>query len=188
MTRITIRFAVPSMLLTLSSAAWSDDATSAAEQQEVSEITVRAARVANQSPASSYATPATALRFDPLTELQSRGIAEGQSDVTVRGGLFENTGFKLGASTIMDPQTGHYAAELPVDPAMMSTPAIYKGIDSAVEGCDSHTRRPVQAAAISVSRYPWRVLKATGVWTSVTTNLQEPMCSYSMPPTPRKRI
>jgi len=137
MTRLTTRFAVSLMLLSFSLATWSDDASSATDDEEVSEITVRAARVANESPASSYATPATALRFDPLTELQSRGIAEGQSDVTVRGGLFENTGFKLGASTIMDPQTGHYVAELPVDPAMMSTPAIYKGIDSAVEGFNS---------------------------------------------------
>jgi len=105
--------------------------------KELSEITVKAARVANDRPASSYAAPATALRFDPLTELQSRGIAEGQSDVTVRGGLFENTGFKLGAMTITDPQTGHYVAELPVDPALMSVPDIYKGIDSAVEGFNS---------------------------------------------------
>jgi len=137
MTRFTVRCAVSLMLLTFSFATWSDDVVSSVEDQEVSEITVRAARVANTSPASSYATPATALRFDPLTELQSRGIAEGQSDVTVRGGLFENTGFKLGASTIMDPQTGHYVAELPVDPAMISTPAIYKGIDAAVEGFNS---------------------------------------------------
>ncbi len=104
---------------------------------DISEITVKATRVANESPASSYATAATALRFDPLTELQSRGIAEGQSDVTVRGGLFENTGFKLGAVTVMDPQTGHYVAELPVDPGLMSVPAIYKGIDSAIEGFNS---------------------------------------------------
>jgi len=137
MTRFTMRCAVLLMLLTFSFATWSDDVVSSVKDEEVSEITVRAARVANASPASSYATAATALRFDPLTELQSRGIAEGQSDVTVRGGLFENTGFKFGASTIMDPQTGHYAAELPVDPAMMSTPAIYKGIDSAVEGFNS---------------------------------------------------
>ena len=104
---------------------------------DISEITVKATRVANKSPASSYVTAATALRFDPLTELQSRGIAEGQSDVTVRGGLFENTGFKLGAVTVMDPQTGHYVAELPVDPGLMSVPAIYKGIDSAIEGFNS---------------------------------------------------
>ena len=104
---------------------------------EITEITVSARRVANTRPAGTYASPATTLRFDPLTELQSRGIAEGQSDVTVRGGVFENTGFKLGATTIMDPQTGHYVAELPVDPAMLSTPAIYKGIDNAVEGFNS---------------------------------------------------
>jgi vitamin B12 transporter len=137
MTRSTMRFAVSLMLLSFSSTTWSDDATPKTNAEEVSEITVRATRVANESPASSYAAPATALRFDPLTELQSRGIAEGQSDVTVRGGLFENTGFKLGASNIMDPQTGHYVAELPVDPAMMSKPAVYKGIDSAVEGFNS---------------------------------------------------
>ena len=109
----------------------------ALSDDEISEITVKATRVANDSPASSYPTAATTLRFDPLTELQSRGIAEGQSDVTVRGGLFENTGFKLGAVTVMDPQTGHYVAELPVDPAWMSVPAIYKGIDSAIEGFNS---------------------------------------------------
>ena len=109
----------------------------ALSDDEISEITVKATRVANDSPASSYPTVATTLRFDPLTELQSRGIAEGQSDVTVRGGLFENTGFKLGAVTVMDPQTGHYVAELPVDPALMSVPAIYKGIDSAIEGFNS---------------------------------------------------
>jgi len=104
---------------------------------ELSEVTVKATRVANESPASSYATAATALRFDPLTELQSRGIAEGQSDVTVRGGLFENTGFKLGSVTVTDPQTGHYVAELPVDPGLMTVPSIYKGIDSAIEGFNS---------------------------------------------------
>ena len=107
------------------------------EAEEITEITVSAQRVANLRPAGTYAAPATALRFDPLTELQSRGLAEGQSDVTVRGGVFENTGFKAGAVTILDPQTGHYVAELPIDPALLSTPAIFKGIDSAVEGFNS---------------------------------------------------
>ena len=107
------------------------------QAEELSEITITSARVANDSPASSYASPATALRFDPLTELQSRGLPEGQADVTVRGSLFENTGFKLGAITITDPQTGHYVAELPLDPALMTSPEIYTGIDSAIEGFNS---------------------------------------------------
>ena len=118
----------------LSSSAFAEDV---AEREEIAEITVSARRIANTRPAGTYASPATTLRFDPLTELQSRGLAEGQSDVTVRGGVFENTGFKLGAVTVMDPQTGHYVAELPVDPALMSTPAILKGIDGAVDGFNS---------------------------------------------------
>lgn len=107
------------------------------DAEEIAEITVSARRIANTRPAGTFASPATTLRFDPLTELQSRGVAEGQSDVTVRGGVFENTGFKLGAVTVMDPQTGHYVAGLPVDPALMSMPAILKGIDSAIEGFNS---------------------------------------------------
>ena len=61
------------------------------EADEITEITVSARRVANTRPAGTYASPATLLRFDPSTQLQSRGLAEGQSDVTVRGGVFENT-------------------------------------------------------------------------------------------------
>lgn len=124
------------------------------DAEEISEITVNAKRVANTRPAGTYASLATALRFDPLTELQSRGLAEGQSDVTVRGGVFENTGFKLGAVTIMDPQTGHYVAELAVDPALMSAPGVYKGIDNAVEGFNS---------AIATVSYGYRPIEEGGM-------------------------
>ena len=65
-------------------------------------------------------------------------LPRGQSDVTVRGGVFENTGFKLGAVTVMDPQTGHYPAELPVDPASMTDHEITKGIDNAIAGFNSN--------------------------------------------------
>jgi hypothetical protein len=128
-----------SMGLLVASATWAqpDSDRESQEVDAISEITVRADRVANTRPAGSYASPVTALRFDPLAEIQARGLAEGQSDVTVRGGIFENTGFKLGAVTIMDPQTGHYAAGLGIDPALLSAPAILKGIDNAIEGFNS---------------------------------------------------
>lgn len=144
---------LPALLLT-SALAQADEATLDAE--EISEITVNAKRVANTRPAGTYASLATALRFDPLTELQSRGLAEGQSDVTVRGGVFENTGFKLGTVTVMDPQTGHYVAELAVDPALLSAPAIYKGIDNAVEGFNS---------AIATVSYRYRTIEDGGLVT-----------------------
>ena len=106
-------------------------------EEELTEITVTAARVANTRPAGTYAAVATALRFDPVTELQSRGLPEGQADVTVRGGLFENTGFRAGAVTVIDPQTGHYAAELPIDPELLDAPNLLLGVDNAVAGFNS---------------------------------------------------
>lgn len=108
------------------------------DESELSEITVRAQRVANSKPAGTYAALVTALRFDPQTELQARGLAEGQADVTVRGGVFENTGFVVGAVTVMDPQTGHYSAELPIDPISLSAPNILTGIDNALGGFNSN--------------------------------------------------
>jgi hypothetical protein len=106
--------------------------------EELAEIVVRASRVANTNPAGSHASLATTLRFDPQTELQSRGLPEGQADVAVRGGVFENTGFVIGATTIMDPQTGHYVAGLPVDPAFLSSPRLLTGIDNSVAGFNSN--------------------------------------------------
>ena len=122
--------------LPLLALAQAPDSTGSGE--DIPEITVEARRVANTRPAGSYASVATVLRFDPLTELQSRGLPEGQADVTVRGGLFENTGFKAGAVTIMDPQTGHYVAELPVDPAFLSPPNLLTSIDNALAGFNSN--------------------------------------------------
>ncbi|MDJ0814109.1 MAG: TonB-dependent receptor [Woeseiaceae bacterium] len=108
------------------------------QSEELAEITVTGKRVANTRPAGTYSAVATALRFDPITELQSRGLPEGQADVTVRGGLFENTGFRAGAVTVMDPQTGHYAAELPIDPDLLDAPDLLIGVDNAVAGFNSN--------------------------------------------------
>ena len=72
------------------------------EQAVLEEVSVTARRVANLEPAGSFAATATELRFDPQINLQARGLPEGQADVTVRGGLFENTGFRVGAVTIVD--------------------------------------------------------------------------------------
>ncbi|MEE4219412.1 MAG: TonB-dependent receptor [Xanthomonadales bacterium] len=102
------------------------------EAKVLAPITVTARRVANLQPASSFASTATALRFDPQINLQTRGLPEGQADVTVRGGLFENTGFRLGAITITDPQTGHYAVEIPVDPGMLSSPELLTDFDNGL--------------------------------------------------------
>jgi len=118
----------------LSSPGYADDD----DEGELSEIIVTADRVANSRPAGTYSATVTLLRFDPLTEVQSRGLPEGQADVTVRGGLFENTGFKAGAVTIMDPQTGRYVAELPIDTEFLSAPELLTGIDNSLAGFNSN--------------------------------------------------
>jgi len=104
------------------------------EEQAVTLETVEVTgqRVANLQPASTFATQVTELRFDPQIDLQARGLPEGQSDISVRGGLFENTGFRLGAITIFDPQTGHYSAELPIDPDMLTSPALMTDSENSV--------------------------------------------------------
>lgn len=84
-----------------------------------------------------FEQPVSALRQDARVDLQSRGGAERQSDVTVRGGLFENTGFRLGALNLFDPQTGHYFSEVPVDPAFLTGPRLLLGSDNALYGFNS---------------------------------------------------
>ena len=144
---------IATMAFLMSAPVSADDGGEATTDDEISEITVSAQRVANTQPAATFAAPVTLLRFDPVVEIQSRGIAEGQSDVTIRGGVFENTGFKVGAVNIMDPQTGHYAAELAADPALLTTPELAVGIDNALAGFNS---------AIATVAYGFRPLDDSG--------------------------
>ncbi len=105
-------------------------AQSAGDDAEVLEpVTVLGQRIANVQPASSYAALVTGLRYDPQIDVQARGLPEGQADITVRGGLFENTGFRLGAVTLFDPQTGHFAVEIPLAHAMLSAPEVLTDLD-----------------------------------------------------------
>ncbi|WP_269526962.1 TonB-dependent receptor plug domain-containing protein [Coraliomargarita parva] len=98
---------------------------------------VQGQQTANVLPVSTYAAPVSNLEFEPRVDLQSRNMAEAQGDVSIRGGIFENTGFRLGAATLLDPQTGHYFAELPVAPEMLSRPAVLTGADNALLGFNS---------------------------------------------------
>jgi hypothetical protein len=103
----------------------------------VETVTVFGQKVANLEPAGSYPALATALRFDPRVDLQTRGLPEGQSDLSIRGGLFENNAIDVGAVAVFDPQTGHYLAELPLDPRMLSVPEVLTGVDNALAGFNS---------------------------------------------------
>ncbi len=129
----TLRMLFLTLLVQFGPAASAAGPESTDDEKTVLElIEVTGQRVANLQPASSYSAVVTELRYDPQVDIQARGLAEGQADVSVRGGLFENTGFKIGAVPIFDPQTGHYSVELPIDPDMLSTPGLVTGSDNAL--------------------------------------------------------
>ncbi|HUR58478.1 MAG TPA: TonB-dependent receptor, partial [Opitutaceae bacterium] len=117
------------------------------------EITVYSPRVANQSPAGTFAMPVSALRYEPRVDIHARNLAEGQADVTVRGGIFENTAFQVGGSTLLDPQTGHYSAELPIAPALLGVPEVATGADLALGALN---------ATSGAVRYAWREIHTGG--------------------------
>src|SRR5262245_38234113 len=91
------------------------------------DFAVLSGQVGNREPAGTMSMPVSGLRFEPRVDVQARNLAEAQADVAIRGGIFENSGFKLGALSLFDPQTGHYFAEIPVAPAMLESPVVLTG-------------------------------------------------------------
>jgi outer membrane receptor protein involved in Fe transport len=131
-------------------------ATTALAQQApyvLPSLSVYSLQVANQTPVVTFAMPVSGLQFEPRVDVQARNFAEAQADVSVRGGIFENTGFKLGASSLFDPQTGHYFAELPVSPAMLGSPRVLTGIDNAISGFN---------AEVGTIAYDWSPIAQRG--------------------------
>jgi len=125
------RFASASLL----AFAWLQGSLVAAEEPyELPKYTTYSEQVANQTPVATFAMPVSGLRFEPRVDVQTRNLAEAQADVSIRGGIFENTGFKVGGVSLYDPQTGHYQAEIPIAPAMLQSPVVLTGADNAMAG------------------------------------------------------
>jgi vitamin B12 transporter len=145
-------------------------------------LTVVGQKTANQRPVTTYETPISNLDFDPRVDFQSRNMAEAQGDVSIRGGIFEETGFQVGSATLLDPQTGHYSTEIPIAPEMLGEPKVLTGADNAHRGFNS------SAGTVS---YSWREITKGGsvtlgggdhnlnfqrlhnAWTGVNTNNDE---------------
>ncbi len=120
---------------------------------ELPAVTVYSPRIANQAPVGTFAMPVSALRYEPRVDLEGRDLVEGQADITIRGGIFENTGFRIGAVSVLDPQTGHYLAEIPVAPAMLGAPEILTGASLAMGTTN---------ATVGAVRYDWRPIRTSG--------------------------
>jgi outer membrane receptor protein involved in Fe transport len=111
--------------------------THAEDSEMLPTLYIDAQQTANLQPVATYESPISNLEFEPQVDLQSRGMAEAQGDVTVRGGIFENTGFRVGSATLIDPQTGHYFAELPIAPEMLNSVEVLTGTENALYGFNS---------------------------------------------------
>jgi hypothetical protein len=142
------------LLLTLASAT----RATAEPPVELPAFTVYSLGVALQEPAGTFAMPVTGLRYEPLVDVQARNLAEGQADIAIRGGIFENTGFRIGGATLHDPQTGHYFAEIPVAPAMLTAPQILTGADNALAGFNAN---------VGTIAYDWQPVRTRGELTAM---------------------
>jgi outer membrane receptor protein involved in Fe transport len=143
-----IRLALPA-LLGLASAPLSAQPVPAS----LPDVTVYSTTVANQEPVGTFAMPVSALRFEPRVDLQARDMAESEADIAIRGGIFENTGIRLGALSLFDPQTGHYLAEIPIAPAMLGAADVLTGADNSMHGWNA------DAGTVA---YGWRPVRTAG--------------------------
>ena len=150
-----VQVAFPALLFSLSpfASASDDNNVSNAVTKEIEKITVEGSATANTKPVGTFGSPVSNLEYDPRVDLQSRNMAEAQADVTIRGGIFENTGFRIGSATLLDPQTGHYFAEIPIAQEMLSNASVLTGADNALLG--------VNSSVGTVSR-DWTQIKTAG--------------------------
>ncbi|WP_213608355.1 TonB-dependent receptor [Pseudoalteromonas sp.] len=125
---------IPAVLASISTVAYAEQSK---ETATIEQITIEASPTANTLPVGTFDSPISNLEYDPRVDLQSRNMAEAQADVTIRGGIFENTGFRVGSATLLDPQSGHYFAEIPIAPHMLSGPYVLTGADNALGGVNS---------------------------------------------------
>jgi hypothetical protein len=135
--------------VTFSSA--SSDANEASH--DIENITVEGSTTANKEPVGTFVSLVSNLEYDPRVDLQSRNMAEAQADVTIRGGIFENTGFRVGSATLLDPQTGHYFSEIPIAPEMLSQAYILTGADNALYGVNS---------SVGTVSFGWKPIETAG--------------------------
>jgi iron complex outermembrane receptor protein len=77
------------------------------------------------------------LKFVPGVDVQTRGPLGAQSDITLRGGTFQQVLVILDGMRLNDPNTGHFTAYFPITPAQIDRVEILKGPSAAIYGADA---------------------------------------------------
>lgn len=70
-------------------------------------------------------------------DLRQRGVFGVQSDISIRGGTFEQTLILLNGVKLIDPQTGHHAMNIPLDVNDIERIEILKGSSSRIYGLNA---------------------------------------------------
>jgi len=77
------------------------------------------------------------LRYLPGIEVQSRGPMGTQSNITLRGGTFQQVLIILDGMRLNDPLTGHFNSYFPIAPEEIDRIEILKGASSSVYGTEA---------------------------------------------------
>lgn len=77
------------------------------------------------------------LRYLPGLEVEMRGPAGSQSDLSIRGGTFQQVLVILDGVRLNDPNTGHFNSYIPIAPAEIDRVEILKGASSALYGSEA---------------------------------------------------
>lgn len=77
------------------------------------------------------------LKYVPGVEIQARGPRGAQSDISMRGGTFQQVLVILDGLRLNDPNTGHFNTYIPITPAEIDRIEILKGASSAIYGSDA---------------------------------------------------
>mgnify|MGYP003675902412 FL=1 len=81
---------------------------------------------------------AEVLSYVPGVDIRQRGVTGVQSDVSIRGGSFEQTLMLLNGIKLSDPQTGHHMMNIPVPLVNIDRVEVLKGPASRVFGQNAY--------------------------------------------------
>ena len=78
--------------------------------------------------------PQDLLQYSNGVDLRQRGIGGVQSDISIRGGTFEQSLILIDGVKIIDPQTGHHNTNLTITPDNLERIETLKGQGSNIFG------------------------------------------------------
>jgi len=124
---------------------------------------------------STGASVTEALEFIPGVDVQSRGAWGVQTDVSIRGGSFEQVALRVDGMRWSAPHTGHHLMNIPVDPEDLSHVEVVRsgagpwagvGAFSGAINMETAVNRNVNRASFSaeIGSFDWQRLRAHVDW------------------------